>query len=130
MATNEKGPRKVRGRRRKANAPRQEAKLPPNDSRRGVALTVGWTVSVTTVLLCDVAAAAAHLYYRSHPDARGVGLLCELLLLAGAVFGAVSLAVLPIAIRFGKTPPPSGLAAFSVCAAVAPMLAIALKSLQ
>ena len=94
------------------------------------ALTVGWTVSVTTVLMCDVAAAAAHLFFRENPDARGVGVLSELLLFAGAAIGVASLIMIPVVVRVRRAPPPTGLIAFAVCAAAAPILAIALKQLQ
>ena len=116
-------------RRRGKTQPRQSGDA-PEETRVSEALTVGWTVSVTTVLMCDVAAAAAHVFFRTYPDARGVGILCELLLFAGAAIGVASLLMIPVVMRLRKTPPPTGLIAFALCAAAAPILAIVLKQLQ
>jgi hypothetical protein len=91
---------------------------------------VGWTVSITMVLACDIAAAAAHYYYRSHPQARGVGLFGELLLATGAIIGMVSLMMAPLVYRIRRTPPPIGLVVFAVCAALAPLLAVLLRQFR
>ena len=103
---------------------------PTGETRTGDATTVAWTVSVTTVLLCDVAAAAAYLYTQSNPQARGMIMLRELLLLAAAIIGFVSLALLPIVFRVRRMPPPSGLTVFAVCAASAPILALLVRNLR
>lgn len=108
-------------------AAREEA---PAESRASDAVTVCWTVSVTTLLMCNIAAIAAQLYARRHPQARGMLMLGEMLLLAGAVIGVASLALLPVMYRVRRSPPPPGLVVFAVCAAVAPILAVVVRAVK
>lgn len=122
------------GKRNKANRPRKnhaaERNAVPAESRTSDAATVCWTVSVTTLLMCNVAAVAAQLYARRHPQARGVLMLGEMLLLAGAVIGVASLALLPVVYRVRRVPPPRGLAVFAVCMAAAALLAVIVRAVQ
>jgi hypothetical protein len=57
-------------------------------------------------------------------------MLRELVLLAAAIIGFVSLALLPIVFRVRRVPPPSGLTVFAVCAAAAPILALLVRNLR
>ena len=100
------------------------------ESKAADATTVGWTVSVTTVLLCDIGAAAAYLYTQSYPTARGVVMLRELLLFAAAMIGFFSLAMLPAVFKLRRVRPPSGFTVFAICVAVAPILAIVIRNLR
>jgi hypothetical protein len=100
------------------------------ESRTSDAVTVCWTVSVTTLLMCNLAAAAAQLYARGNPAARGALMLGELLLLAGVVIGIASLLMLPVVYRVRRVPPPQGLVVFAVCLAVAPVLAVIVRAVQ
>jgi hypothetical protein len=100
------------------------------ETRTSDATTVGWTVSVTTVLLCDIAAVAAYLYTQAYPHARSMVLLRELLLIAAAIIGFISLAMLPIVFRVRRAPPPSGVTVFAVCAGAAPILALLVRNLR
>ncbi len=56
-------------------------------------------------------------------------LLQELMLLAGAIVGTLSLLLLPVLYRVRRVPPPKGLVVFGVCVAVAPLLAILVRVL-
>jgi|GEM_PF-1211822 len=100
------------------------------ESRTSEAVTVGWTVTLTTVFFCNLAAVAAHFYVAAHPEAQRMAMLRELLLLSGALVGLLSLALLPLVKRFRQTPPPRGLVAFGVCIAVAPILVVALRAIR
>lgn len=120
--------RKVKHRRPAAGRPKRQPHA--GESRASEATTVGWTVSVTTVLLCDIAAVAAHLYARWYPTARGVAVLRELLLFAAAVIGFFSLAMLPAVFRLRRERPPSGFTVFAICVAVAPILAIIVRNMR
>ena len=111
----------------KAAAPKR---LETAETRTSDAATVGWTVSITTVLLCNVAAVLAHFYVRWNPQARGMAVLGELMLFAGAVVGVVSLALLPIVYRLRRVPPPRGFTVFAACAALAPILAAIVRIMQ
>ena len=99
------------------------AKATP-ETRTADAMTVAWTVSVTTVLLCDLACVAATFYVNANPEAKRMLILQALLLFAGGVVGIVSLALLPIVYRVRSVPPPRGLVVFGVCVAGAPLLAL------
>jgi len=100
------------------------------ETRTGDAATVAWTVSVTMVLVCDIVAIAAHFYTESYPLARGINLLKELMLAGGAVIGFISLALLPIVLKVRRAPPPTGVMAFGLCAAAAPILALIVRNLR
>jgi hypothetical protein len=100
------------------------------ESRTSDAATVCWTVSITTLVMCNIAAVAAQLYARGRPEARGALMLGEMLLISGAVIGVVSLVLLPVVYRVRRLPPPPGLVVFAVCAAVAPILAVVVRAVQ
>jgi len=100
------------------------------ETKAADATTVGWTVSVTTVRLCDVGAAAACFYTQSYPTARGMLVLGELLLFAAAIIGLFSLAMLPAVFKLRRVRPPSGFTVFAICVAVAPILAIVIRNLR
>lgn len=102
----------------------------PAESRTSEVTTVGWTVTLTTVFFCNLAAIGAHLYVAAHPEAQRMAMLRELLLFSGALIGLLSLALLPVVKRLRQTPPPRGLVAFGVCIALAPILAVALRIMR
>ncbi len=102
----------------------------PVENRTGEVVTVGWTVTLTTLFFCNLAAIGAHFYVASHPEAQRMAMLRELLLFAGALTGLLSLALLPLMRRFRQSPPPRGLVAFGVCIALAPILAVALRVIR
>lgn len=95
-----------------------------------MAVTVAWTVSVTTVLMCNLAAAGAHFIAGRQPQATGIAVLSQWLLLSGGLIGVVSLALLPVVYRVRRQPPPTPVVAFAIFAAMAPILAIAVKIAQ
>ena len=100
------------------------------DTRTAEAATVAWTVSVTTVFLCDIAAAAAHLYARANPQLSGAQMLSQLLLFCAAAIGLISLLLLPVVLRLRKTPPPGGFLTFAICSSLAPILAVLVIAMQ
>lgn len=105
----------------------RSVKSGPAESRLSVATTVAWTVSVTTVLLCNLASAAAHFIAGRQPQVAGMALLSQWLLLSGGLIGVASLVLLPIVYRVRRDPPPTPVVAFAVLAAIAPIVAIAMK---
>lgn len=92
------------------------------------ATTVAWTISVTMVLLCNIVAVAAHFYMGMSRETRGLVMLQELMLIAGALIGFLSLVLLPIMLRIRRVPPPTGVLVFAVCAAAAPILALLIRA--
>jgi hypothetical protein len=117
--------RKKKSRRR---APKTGASALP-ETQASESITVAWTVTITTALLCNLAILVAHLYVASHPEAQKMVLLKELLLFAGTVVGMISLLLLPIVHRVRRVPPPIGLVVFGACVAAAPMLALLVRVL-
>jgi hypothetical protein len=109
---------------------RSQQREKPAESQASEAITVAWTVSVTMVLVCNVAAALAHLLARFAPEVRGAATFKELLLFSAAAIGAGSLLLLPVVLRVRRTLPPTGFTVFAVCAAVAPMLALLVRTLR
>jgi len=96
----------------------------PVESSASEAITVAWTVTLTTLILCNLSILALHLYLRSDPRQEGLQLLKELLLFGGAVVGAMSLVLLPAVVRVRRVPPPRGVVVFGACLALAPILAL------
>jgi hypothetical protein len=117
--------RKTKSRR---NAKTAHADRPTGETNAGDATTVAWTISVTMVLMCNIAAVAAHFYMEMYRETRGLVMLKELMLIAGALVGFLSLVLLPIMLRVRRVPPPTGVVVFAVCAAAAPILALLVHS--
>ena len=108
--------------------PRQSAQ--PIESRASEALTVAWTVTLTTLLFCNLATIAAHFYILATPDAKSMKLLREMLLFASAIVGCLSLTLLPFVHRYRRIPPPKGLVVFGACLAIAPILVVVLRAVR
>lgn len=112
--------KKRRDRRGKPNA-RQE-------TRAAEVITVLWALTVMTAFGCDVGLALARWLARSHPDARRLALLSELLLGAAVIIGAVALVLTPVVIRVRRRPPPRSFLFFAILTASAPLAALLLLS--
>lgn len=102
----------------------------PSESKASEAITVAWTVSITTLFGCNLAILAVHFWLSTNPEAQGAAMLKELLLFAGAIVGVLSLLMLPVVYRLRSLPPPPGLAVFGACLAAAPPLVLLWRSLQ
>ena len=112
---------------RKAKKSRPEV-TQPVESRATEALTVAWTVTLTTLLFCNLATIGAHYLAAWNPDAKKMLVLREMLLFASAIIGAISLILLPFVQRFRRIPPPRGVVVFGICLAIAPILVMILRS--
>src|SRR5262245_58856352 len=71
----------------------------PDESRPAEAVTIAWTVSVTSVFVADLVVIAAHLYSRGNPSAQAARMLEAIMLISAAAMGAISLALLVVAWR-------------------------------
>ena len=107
---------------------RRAPSLVARESQTSEAATVAWTVAVTMVVACDLAAVAAHVYLLSNPAAKWASLFSGLMLLSGAIIGAGALGLLSVVYRLRRTPPPLGFVVFAVCAAAAPILALVARA--
>ena len=94
------------------------------ETRASEAITVAWTVTVTTVLLCNLVIIASHFYIVNNPDAKKMELLRGMMLLGGSLVGIMSLLILPVLYRVRSVAPPRGVVVFGICAAIAPILAV------
>jgi hypothetical protein len=94
------------------------------ESRASDAMTIVWTVSVTSVFVADIVVIAAHLYARSDPSAKSARVLEAIMLLSAAAMGVVSLTLLPIVWRTRRLKPPQGYVVFATLVAAAPIIAL------
>lgn len=109
---------------------KQLADLESQESQPSNALTVAWTVTVTTLLFANAAIVFAHWLARQYPDADGLRLMKEMLLMAGGGLGVISLVLLVVVYRVRNVAPPTGLVVFGACMAIAPILALVVRSVQ
>jgi len=116
-------------RRGKSQARRTQAALPP-ETRAAEAVTICWTVTLTTLVLTILITLVAHFYVASYPDAEKMALLGGMMQFAGALVGGISLVLLPVVYRVRQVAPPKGLAVFGVCLAIAPILVFLIKTLS
>jgi hypothetical protein len=108
----------------------RHAPIAPIESRNSEVLTVGWTVTLTTLFFCNLAAIGAHFYAEAHPEAQRMATLRELLLFACIVTGLLSLVLCALVHRLRETLPPRRLVAFGVCLALAPIMAVVLRAIR
>jgi hypothetical protein len=101
----------------------------PAEDRAAEAATVAWTVSVTAVLMTDLAAIAAHFYRLANPESKPATFFEAIMLLTACVIGLASLALLLVVWRVRQVKPPVGFAVFAVSVAVAPVLVVAYRLL-
>jgi len=92
------------------------------ESRAAEAVTAFWVMSVVTVFLCDLAAAAARWYTRANPNQEKMAILAGLLLFAATATGIISLLLMPLVYRARREPPPRGFVVFAVVVGVMPIL--------
>jgi hypothetical protein len=111
--------------------PRGDERAPASgETSPAEAATIAWTVSVTMVVACDLAAIGAQLYLLNYPGERPIAVLAQLMLFGGAVIGVASLALLPLVRSLRRVPPPAGFTVFAACAAAAPVLALIARAVQ
>ena len=94
------------------------------ESGAAEAITIAWTVSVTSVFVVDLIVIAAHLYSRSNPSAQSARVLEAIMLISAAAMGTISLALLVVALRTRRMKPPHGYMIFAALVAVAPIIAL------
>jgi hypothetical protein len=117
---------------RKTRKPQRERPRPlsSRDLETGDVATVAWGVTVTMVTVCDLVAIGAHVYLLNNPGSQVAMALGGLMLLGGALIGLGTLALTPVVFRVRREAPPTGFVVFALCAALAPMLALAARAFQ
>ena len=114
---------------RRKRPPDRVQSTEPAETKAATTITVAWTVSLTTVLLCDLAIVLVHGYVAAYPQAPLMNMLGRLLLLSGALIGTMLIGLLPVLYRIRRVAPPPGLVGFGVLIAAAPILALAVRIL-
>lgn len=114
----------------KSKKRKRPQELTPLESKSSDAITVAWMVTITTLLFCNLAIAGGYYFSRQYPDVAGLQLMKEMLLIAGSGLGVISLVLLPVVYRVRNVVPPTGIAVFGACLAVAPILGLILRNLQ
>jgi hypothetical protein len=99
----------------------------PPETRAAETLTIAWTVSVTGVFIADLMWLAAFLV--EHWFAF-IGLLTNMMLLAAAAMGSVSLVLLPLVWRARRVKPPHGYIAFALLVGLTPLAATVVRLLS
>jgi hypothetical protein len=94
----------------------------PSESRAGEAITVAWTVTVTTLVICEMVGLSATVAGRFTQDPRGVRMISGVAQFCALVLSVLSLALLPVVYRARGVPPPLPLVVFAVIAASLPLI--------
>lgn len=101
----------------------------PTETRAAEAITIAWTVTITTLIFCHLITLAAHGYVVLSPAAKKMLLLREMILFAAAIVGVLSMLLLPLVFRHRQVPPPRGVVVFGLCLSIAPILVILLRAI-
>jgi len=118
-----KGPN-VAKKQQKTNTRAAKPALDPAETRASVAITVAWMVSLTMTLVSVVCTLLASWYVAAHPDSQRMPLFKDLMLSGGALVGLLSLVLLVVVYRVRRHAPPTGLAVFAACLAIAPIVTV------
>ena len=88
-------------------------------------MTVAWTVTVTTLVICELMGLLAFLYARNAPAAQGAWTLAGLAQFCALVLAIVSLILLVVVYRVRRIRPPIGYVVFAGVAAALPFVTAA-----
>lgn len=107
---------------------------PSRDARRETsaadAATIAWTVTVTTLVICELMGLAAVIYMRMAPQAEGARSLAGVAQFGALVLAVLSLILMVIVYRVRRVPPPVGYVAFAGVVAVLPFVTAAWNVLR
>jgi len=92
-------------------------------------LTVGWMMTLTTAILCELSAVGTRMYVHwIDPEARLLSLLSAMLLFAAAVVGIVLLVLTPIIVYRKQSHPPRGVVVLAYVAGIVPWIGMFLQA--
>jgi hypothetical protein len=95
----------------------------PQETKAAEVMTVGWTVCLTGVLLCDLVAVMVHLVIPLFFAAIHWQVFENLMLFSGALIGLFCLILVPVVYRVRRVPPPIGIVMFAIFISTAPIVA-------
>lgn len=115
---------------RRRTAGRQDRpRTASSESRAGDAVTVAWTVTVTTLVICEVFVLSLLVYVRFKPNAAGMLALVGFFQFSSLVLAVVAVALLPVVYRVRRSRPPRAVVVFALFAASVPFLVAAWRAL-
>ena len=117
-----------RSKKKNKKAGRRAAVERPTETRTSEAATIAWSLTVITVLGCDLGAIAASFLAGANPESVLIALLFESLTFAAVVIGVISLMLLPVVLKVRRQPPPRAFTAFAVLVAAAPIVAVVVRA--
>jgi hypothetical protein len=120
------GPKPLRPKR----ARRQNGRGGPPESRASVAVTTAWSVTIMTLLICEVMGLFALAYLRFNPAADGVRSLLGLTFFTALVLAILSLGLLPAVYRVRPVPPPRSFVLFAGVLAAIPIFVAIWSAVQ
>lgn len=103
---------------------------PPAESQAAEAATIGWMLAMLTATVAELGVLAAVLYLRWNPDAKGIAMAGELLLIASAIIGLVILGLTPVVYKIRRLKPPSVVTAFAVAVSLLPWIVIVAQAIN
>jgi len=95
----------------------------PQETKAAEAMTVGWTVCLTAVLLCDLVAIIVHLVIPLFFAGIRWQVFENLMLFSGSLIGLFCLILVPVVYRVRQVPPPIGIVMFAIFISTAPIVA-------
>ena len=95
----------------------------PQETKAAEVMTVGWTVCLTGVLLCDLVAVMVHLVVPLFSAGIHWQVLENLMLFSGSLIGLLCLILVPVVYRVRRVPPPIGIVMFAIFISIAPIVA-------
>ena len=113
---------------RRKKKKRKTGSQKPTETKASETVTIAWTLTVMTSILCDLGTAATRFYVRAQPDEVRIGMLSGILFLAAVVIGILSLMMLPVVLQIRRVPPPRAFIVLAVIAAITPLVAIVMQT--
>ncbi len=104
----------------KSRKTRNRVKPLSQETRAAEAVTVAWTLSVMTTLMCEIAALGLRAIAQGAPQGNSLYVLSGMLFLSSVIIGLVATALIPLVHRLRRDPPPRGFTAFALLICLAP----------
>lgn len=94
------------------------------ETRLAEVTTIGWMLSVFTALICQLVALGVWGVFQGRIDAEQALIFARYLHFSALVIGLISLALMAIALRVRRVPPPRSIIVFSTLVAGIPWIAL------
>ena len=102
----------------------------PQETKAAEVVTVGWTVCLTTVLLCDLVTVMVHLVIPLFSEGIRWQVFENVMLFSGSLIGLFCLILVPVVYRVRRVPPPIGIVLFAIFISAAPIVAFTARIIR